>query len=87
MARNNYQYEKRQKEIAKKKKKEEKRQKKLNKLAGIEDPADVRYDEEGNVIVVVADTDVDAGLINSEDTESKAVDTGGEIPAEEPVDE
>lgn len=31
MAKNNYQYEKRQKEIAKKKKQDEKRQKKLNK--------------------------------------------------------
>jgi hypothetical protein len=31
LARNNYQYEKRQKDIAKKKKQDEKRQKKLNK--------------------------------------------------------
>jgi len=31
LAKNNYQYEKRQKEIAKKKKQDEKRQKKLNK--------------------------------------------------------
>ncbi len=33
MARNNYQYEKRQRDIAKKKKQEEKRQKKFNKSA------------------------------------------------------
>ncbi|HOO70841.1 MAG TPA: hypothetical protein PK926_03690 [Spirochaetota bacterium] len=33
MARNNYQYEKRQKDLAKKKKKDEKRLKKLNKAS------------------------------------------------------
>lgn len=38
MARNNYQYEKRQKDIAKKKKQDEKRQKRLNKKSdGSED--------------------------------------------------
>lgn len=38
MARNNYQYEKRQKDIARKKKQDEKRQKKLSKRAdGTED--------------------------------------------------
>jgi hypothetical protein len=36
LARNNYQYEKRQKDIAKKKKQDEKRQKKLNKKSDIE---------------------------------------------------
>ncbi len=36
MARNNYQYEKRQKDIAKKKKQDEKRQKKLNKKSETE---------------------------------------------------
>jgi len=35
MARNNYSYEKRQKELARKKKKEAKRQKKLDRAAGI----------------------------------------------------
>ena len=39
MAKRNYQYEKRQKELAKKKKKEEKRLRKLEKKeAGIQDP-------------------------------------------------
>ncbi len=37
MARNNYSYEKRQKELARKKKKEAKRQKKLNRALGIEE--------------------------------------------------
>jgi len=37
MARNNYSYEKRQKELARKKKKEEKRLKKLNRALGIEE--------------------------------------------------
>ena len=37
MARNNYSYEKRQKELARKKKKEAKRQKKLDRAAGILD--------------------------------------------------
>ncbi len=36
MARNNYQYEKRQKDIAKKKKQDEKRQKRLNKKSDTE---------------------------------------------------
>ncbi|OHD71036.1 MAG: hypothetical protein A2W19_08470 [Spirochaetes bacterium RBG_16_49_21] len=34
MARNNYQYEKRQRDIAKKKKQDEKRRRKLNKTSG-----------------------------------------------------
>lgn len=42
MARNNYQYEKRQKDLAKKKKQEEKRLKKLNKTspANAEEPTE-----------------------------------------------
>ena len=48
MAKKNYQYEKRQKEIAKKKKKEVKRLKKLNRAAGIEEenPETISEDEE-----------------------------------------
>ena len=37
MAKKNYQYEKRQKEIAKKKKQEEKRQRKLNRASGTDE--------------------------------------------------
>ena len=37
MARTNYSYEKRQKELAKKKKKEEKKQRKLDKKKGIDE--------------------------------------------------
>jgi len=40
LARNNYQYEKRQKDIAKKKKQEEKRLKKLNKKSQASDDAE-----------------------------------------------
>ncbi len=39
MARQNYSYEKRQKELAKKKKKEEKRQRKLDAKAGLSEDA------------------------------------------------
>ena len=48
MARNNYSYEKRQKELARKKKKEEKRLKKLNRALGIDEekPETISEDEE-----------------------------------------
>jgi transposase len=48
MARNNYSYEKYQRELAKKKKKEAKRLKKLNRAAGIEEgnPETISEDEE-----------------------------------------
>ncbi|MDP8267294.1 MAG: hypothetical protein P9L97_01075 [Candidatus Tenebribacter davisii] len=47
MARNNYSYEKYQRELAKKKKKEAKRLKKLNRAAGIEEenPETISEDE------------------------------------------
>ncbi|NQT64835.1 MAG: hypothetical protein HQ554_01505 [FCB group bacterium] len=48
MARSNYTYEKRQKELAKKKKKEAKRLKKLNRAAGIEDDVEVINEDEEN---------------------------------------
>ncbi len=44
LARNNYQYEKRQKDIAKKKKQDEKRQKRLNKKSDTETTAE--YNDE-----------------------------------------
>ncbi len=48
MARSNYSYEKRQKELARKKKKEDKRLKKLNRALGIEEekPEVINEDEE-----------------------------------------
>ena len=47
MARSNYSYEKRQKELARKKKKEAKRQKKLDRAAGIlEEKPEVNNEDE-----------------------------------------
>ena len=46
MAKPNFQYQKRQKELEKKKKKEEKLQKKLAQKTGTEEPAVVQPDEE-----------------------------------------
>ena len=47
MARSNYSYEKRQKELARKKKKEAKRQKKLDRAAGIlEEKPEVNSEDE-----------------------------------------
>ena len=46
MARSNYSYEKRQKELARKKKKEAKRQKKLNRALGIEEEKSVDVSED-----------------------------------------
>jgi hypothetical protein len=46
VARTNYSYEKRQREIAKKKKQEEKRQRKLEKSANATDDAGVAQSEE-----------------------------------------
>lgn len=46
MARNNYQYEKRQRDIAKKKKQDEKRQKKLNKSSGAGDDNPDNYSDD-----------------------------------------
>ncbi|MBP7737146.1 MAG: hypothetical protein KA369_14300 [Spirochaetes bacterium] len=54
MARNNYQYEKRQKDIAKKKKQDEKRQKRLNKKSDTDIPSE-NIDETANTDEVVKD--------------------------------
>jgi hypothetical protein len=49
LAKKNYQYEKRQKEIAKKKKKEEKRLKKLNRASGtIEENSEISSEDADN---------------------------------------
>ncbi|MBL7149814.1 MAG: hypothetical protein ISS80_07055 [Candidatus Cloacimonetes bacterium] len=49
MAKKNYQYEKRQKEIAKKKKQEEKRQRKLNKTSATgKEKSEISSEDTGN---------------------------------------
>ena len=58
MAKKNYQYEKRQKEIAKKKKQEEKRQRKLNRASGTDEENSEIISEDAENKVETTDDDI-----------------------------